>query len=538
MTDGKKLNVRASGVVAIAVACSRVLGLIREMLFAGLFGSGLMGIFTIAFRAPNLLRDLFAEGALSTSFITVFSQKIEREGTAAAWRLAAKVMTLTAVFMSGISLLGVIFAEPLVNLLAMGFQPEDARQVVVLTRIMYPFILLVSLAALVMGMLNARGVFGIPAMASSFFNIGSILGGVALGWLLDPDFGPRALAGLAAGTLLGGLLQFAVQLPALRRAGFRFVPDFRWRDPGIREILRLLVPSVIAASAVQVNVLVNTSFASFLGREAVSWLNYAFRLMQLPLGIFGVAVATITLPVAARLAVTEGRSEFGSTLGQALRLSVFLTLPAATGLYLLARPIISLIYEHGEFHAEDSLQTGLALQCYAFGLVAYACIKVLGPAFYTINRRWTPMMVSFASIVLNLALNYLFIFRWNFGHRGLASAVAISAAFNFLALYFLMLRFAGRLDTLRLLGTLLRCGTACVVLVVVCVLGQKFGSPWLDAPSLPLRAASLLLLIGVACVAYFAACHLLQVPETQTTVNLLSRRLRSLVARIKTRATG
>jgi hypothetical protein len=239
MNDGKKLNTRASGVIAAAVMLSRLLGLVREVLFNALFGTAAMGLFLIAFRLPNLLRDLFAEGALSTAFITVFSQKLEKEGSASAWALASKMLTLATIFMSAVSLLGIIFAEPLVNLLAPGFDPQDAAFTILLTRIMYPFILMVSLAALVMGILNSRQIFTAPALASSFFNIGSIAGGVLFGWIIDPSFGPKALTGLAIGTLIGGFLQFAMQLPSLHRAGFRFRPDFRWNDSGIKRTLIL-----------------------------------------------------------------------------------------------------------------------------------------------------------------------------------------------------------------------------------------------------------------------------------------------------------
>jgi putative peptidoglycan lipid II flippase len=354
MNDGKKLNTRASGVIAAAVMLSRVLGLVREVLFNALFGTAAMGLFLIAFRLPNLLRDLFAEGALSTAFITVFSQKLEKEGSASAWALASKMLTLATIFMSAVSLLGIIFSEPLVNLLAPGFDPQDAAFTILLTRIMYPFILMVSLAALVMGILNSRQVFTAPALASSFFNIGSIAGGVLFGWIIDPSFGPKALTGLAIGTLIGGFLQFAMQLPSLHRAGFRFRPDFRWNDSGIKRTLILMVPSVIAASAVQVNVLVNSRFASYAGAEAVTWLNSAFRLMQLPLGVFGVAVATITLPVVSRIAADADTSRFGPTLGRAMRLAAFLTLPSAVGLWFLAEPVIGLIYEHGHFVKNDT----------------------------------------------------------------------------------------------------------------------------------------------------------------------------------------
>src|SRR5579883_3442864 len=255
----EKLNTRAASVVALAVLGSRVLGLVRDQVFGSLFGGGeVMDAFIMAFRIPNLLRDLFAEGALSTAFITVFSKTTAVEGDRAAWELANKVATAAAVIVSLLTLIGIACAPWMVEVLAPGFGPAKAALTVMLTRIMYPFILLVSLAALVMGMLNAKNVFGIPATASSFFNLGSIIAGVGLGWYLDPHFGPRAIIGLAIGTLVGGALQLIVQLPALHRLGYVFRPDLRWRDRGVKAILQLMGPSVIAASTTQVNVLINS----------------------------------------------------------------------------------------------------------------------------------------------------------------------------------------------------------------------------------------------------------------------------------------
>src|SRR6202451_3285525 len=234
----EKLNTKAAGIITLAVMCSRVLGLAREQVFAALFGGGAaMDAFTAAFRIPNLLRDLFAEGALSTAFVTTFSKTIARGGDDAAWRLANKVATLTAVVLGVLCVAGMIFSVQLVAALAPGFDPSKAALTAQLTRIMFPFILLVSLAALVMGMLNAKNLFGMPAMASSFFNIGSIVFGVAIGWGLGRGFGSRAIFGLAIGTLIGGALQFGVQLPSLGRLGYRYRPDFAWRDPGVRAIL-------------------------------------------------------------------------------------------------------------------------------------------------------------------------------------------------------------------------------------------------------------------------------------------------------------
>ena len=228
MSQNRRVSTRATGVVGIAILCSRVLGLLREVVFASLFGASKnMDAFLTAFRAPNMLRDLFAEGALSTAFVTTFSQRIAKEGDQSAWRLASKVATLTVVFMSVITVLGIIFAPAVIHVLAPGFAPDKAELTISLTRIMFPFILLVSLAALVMGMLNAKDVFGMPAMASSFFNLGSIIGGAGFGYLIDPHFGSRALAGLAFGTLVGGLAQLLVQTPFARSCRFQISARFQ-----------------------------------------------------------------------------------------------------------------------------------------------------------------------------------------------------------------------------------------------------------------------------------------------------------------------
>lgn len=521
-----KLNTRAAGVVAIAVGCSRILGLAREMIFAALFRPELLGMFFQAFKFSNLLRDLFAEGALSMAFITVFSQKIEREGPQAAWRLAAKVATLTAVFMSAVTLLCIVFAGPLIEyVIAPGFSQENKETTILLTRIMYPFILLVSLAALAMGMLNSRNVFGIPAMASSFFNIGSIVGGVAIGWWIDPAFGRDALTGLAIGTLIGGFLQLAIQFPSLWKVGFRFRPDFAWNDSDLKRMLILMTPAVIAASAVQVNVMVNAIFASFLGTAAVAWLQYAFRLMQLPLGMFGVAVATITTPVVSRISATGDLGSVSSTLGRAMRLALFLTVPAATGLYLLADPILSLLYERGETTAFDVAQAAGALKMYVIGLASYSMIKVVTPAFYAIDKKWLPMTVSFLSIGLNLGLNYWFIFHLGLGHEGLALAVSISATANFLCLFLLLSRETHGLEAGRLLLAIARTGLAAAALGAVAWFGAEWGARWIDAPHFLTRLASLLALIGIAGGTYLLVCFALRVPEVHDALGVVRRKL-------------
>ena len=512
--------------------CSRVLGLAREQIFAALFGGGaLMDAFTIAFRIPNLLRDLFAEGALSTAFITIFSKTISREGDAAAYRLANKITTLTLVTLSGITILGIIFTPWIISVLAPGFDPAKQALTVTLARIMYPFILMVSLAALVMGMLNARNVFGIPAMASSFFNLGSIVAGVAFGWLLDPHFGPRALAGLALGTLVGGLLQLGVQLPALWREGFVFRPDLAWRDRGVSDVLRLMVPSVIAASSTQINVMVNSVFASQLGNGPTSWLSIAFRLMQLPLGIFGVALGTVSLPLLARLAGAGNRDGFRNELARGIRLAFLMTIPATVGLIVLAEPIVSVLYQHGRFTAYQAHGAAEALQYYALGLIGYASLKVLVNAFYAIDRRKTPMFVSFAAVGLNLLFNWFFTWHLGWGHRGLAFSTACIATTNFIVLFILMRRELGRFHSGALGSLSLRVGLAAGAMAAVCIASTQWLLPGWQATGFWVRLTWLMGTIVVATAVFAVCATVLKVSELTDITAAFKRRLRRTTAR-------
>lgn len=529
-------NAGSTWKVSGAVMASRVLGLAREMLFAALFGgSRWMDCFYLAFKVPNLLRDLFAEGALSQAFVTTFSKKAKTEGVESAWGLANKMLTLATVFMSLVTVAGVLLAPWIVELLTLlarsersgrGYSAEEVAFTVGLVKVMYPFILLVSLAALVMGLLNARNVFGMPALSSCFFNLGSMIGGAALGWWLDPAWGPKSLLGFAVGVLIGGLAQLVCQFPALRRAGYRFAADFRWRDTGVRQVLRLMGPAVVSASVVQVNVMINAMFAYSVGEGAVSWLNYAFRLMQLPLGMFGVAVATVSLPSLARAAVGGVGDDFRTTLAKGLRQVMFLVFPCMLGLVLLAEPIVSVLYEHGGFDRADRVATALALRSYGYGLLFYSGLKVLQPAFYAMERRWWPLVVSLLALTWNIGFNWLFVFVFRLGHDYLALTTSISAMLNFGLLYFVMRRHTGGLqerETARLLGKLLLAGGA---MAGLCVAANQW---WLADPgSLGFwaRAAWLMVTVGAAAAVYFGLGALLRVTEATEVFSMVRRRLR------------
>jgi putative peptidoglycan lipid II flippase len=417
--------------LSAATMTSRVLGLVRDQLFAILVGANRFSdAFVVAFRIPNLLRDLFAEGALSSAFVPAFAEAERRRGLGAAWRLANVVLGVLLVAVGALVLLGIVFAEELVALIAPGVAaPELAAD---LTRVMMPFLLLVSLAALAMGMLNAQARFGAPAIAPALFNVGSIAVGATL-WVLGwpPE---RAVVGWAWGTMLGGLLQLGAQLPALVALGFRPRPTLArdaLADPGLRRIGRLMGAAVIGLSATQVNIVVNTWFASRVEGGA-TWLQYAFRLMQLPLGVFGVAIATVAGAGIAQRAAARDLAAVRQTLGSALRLVAFLNVPSAVGLVLLARPIISMIYEHGRFGPADTAATAQALGLYALGLYAYSGVKVLAPAFYALDDARVPVVGSFLGMGANVALNVVL---WPaLGFRGVALGTAAAAGVNFAVL--------------------------------------------------------------------------------------------------------
>lgn len=534
MSDEKKdasSHARSTGIVSIAILCSRVLGLVRDQLLNGIFGSAFTGIFTAAFRTPNMLRDLFAEGALSTAFVTTFSKKMKTEGDEAAWVLGRKMISLSLWFMTIVAIAGVALAPILFRILTPGLSEEAKVLGTWLAQIMYPFIALVSVTALVMGMLNSKKVFFIPAVASAFFNLGCIVGGVVLAWIIDPGFREghvteKGLTGFAIGTLIGGVLQLAVQLPALRRVGFRFRFDFGCKDPAVKEVLHLMWPSMLAASGTQVAVLLNSIFASFTeGHEkSLAWLGNAQRLQQLPLGLFGVAVATVTLPMLSRLA-TEGMTPaFRGALAKGLRLVLFLTLPCAVGLSLLSREIISVIFEHGKFTADDVRNTAAPLQAYAFGLIFYAAIKVLQPAFYTINRRFIPMMVSLGVIAFTATVNSITVFVLKWDHTALAWATAIGLSLNFITLYLCMRRFASGLETRSLVHALVRLAIGIVVMSAICVIAKHTLMAGWEQLGFLARCASLGLTITLAAASYFTLTKLLKVEESGEFLSLLGRR--------------
>jgi putative peptidoglycan lipid II flippase len=551
-----KNSKRSAIVVGIAVMGSRLMGVVREQIFAFMFGATMFAdAFIAAFRIPNLLRDLFAEGALSTAFTTTFTKTWEKEGPDSAWHLARLVLSTLTLVLGLVCLAGVYFAPEVVYLISGGFEnvPGKFDLTVHMTRLLFPFILFVSLAAAVMGMLNARHIFGIPASASTVFNVVSVIFGVIFACWFEPQtnwhhpqFGERAIFGWCFGVLIGGLAQLAIQLPSLWSLGFRFRWKLDFSHPALQSVMILMVPSAIAGSAVQVNVLVSSQFASHVP-GAMSWLYYAFRLVQLPIGIFGVAIATVTLPAVARQHALDDLKAFGKTVEDALRFGFYLTLPASIGLAMIAQPVIQLIYEHGTFTAHTTAETALALRAYTIGLAGYSGIKILVPCFYAMQPPrfeahpgvgfassfshfvqnvvlFTPARVALTGIALNLALCFVLYYYLGLGHVGLALTTGFVALLNFLQLLYAIQKKIDVGTPGDWIAFFWRVTVATFACGLVVFLGDHYLLGARTTHSL-LGALILFFNIGCAGLVYFGLTVLFRVPESMELISFLRRKL-------------
>ena len=460
------------------MSLSRVTGLGREMVMARLFGAGAVyDAFLLGFRIPNLARNLFAEGALSSAFIPTLTQYLTTRGKREAAELANVLATALMVVAGAVSIVGMVFSPQLVRLMAPGFEqvPGKFQLAAALTRIMFPFLPLVALAAQAMGVLNACDRFGIPATASAIFNVGSVAFGLAFGFTVGRSRGQDPIVWMAYGVLAGGVLQLLWQAPSLVRAGFAFRPRLDFRHPGLVEILRLMVPALIGSAAMQINTIVNTNLASSITDAAgrvisgpVSWLGYAFRFVQLPIGVFGVAIASATLPAISRSAAVHRMDDFRDTLARSLNMVMLLTIPSSVGLAVLGESMIAIVYQGRRFLPFDTHQTAVALACYSVGLAGFAAIKILAPAFYALGDARTPMAVSLASIAVNLAAA-LALLRWTaMGHAGLALSTSVVALFGAVALAAILAVRIGGIHGRRLRSSAFRIAAASALMGAVC----------------------------------------------------------------------
>ncbi len=542
-TEQSEHVARSAGVVSIAIFMSRITGLVREMVMAQKFGAGFAyDAFLLGFRIPNLTRDLFAEGALSAAFVPTFSAYLARGEKEEAARLSNLVATAIICVVGLVCVVGMILSPLLVWLLAPGYSavPGKFELAAQMARIMFPFLLMVALAAQAMGVLNANDIYGVPAMASTLFNISSVVFGLVLGFWIGPHIGISPIEGMAYGVVLGGAVQLLWQVPTMRKAGFKFRPAFDWSHPGMQQIFRLMVPAIVGNAAVQINVLVNTNFASRLsdplrGADGpVSWLAYSFRFMQLPLGLFGVAFASAMLPSVARSAAAANYEEFRKTLSRSLNLIFLLTIPSSIGLIILGRPIIGAIFQGGKFQLYDTRQTAIALSCYSVGLVGYAATKVLNPAFYALDDARTPMMVSLLSIAINFGAALLFLEVFHLGHAALALGTSLVAVSACVVLFVLLRRRLGGIEGRYLVHGLTRIGVGSLFMGAPLWLIDHEMSRWIGQ-SRWADVAELAVALPVGLAVFAIMMHVLKIDEARFALSVFTAPFQRKLDRLRDR---
>jgi len=471
---------RSAGVVSLATLASRVLGLVRDLALAFHFGANnVMDAFYVACRIPNLTRDLFAEGAMSSVFVPALARRLTTDGREAAWELGRQLITALVAVTVGVVLLGMVFARPLTALMAREFGevPGKLELTVHLTRVMLPFLPLVAIAAVCMGMLNSMRRLFVPALSPALYNVSLIFSAVVLVPLM-PHTGLEPIVAITVGVLVGGAGQIATQAWVLHREGFRYRPRFDPADRELRAVLALMGPTILAGAAMQVNLIVDTILATGQGSGAVSWLTYAFRLTYLPIGVVGVSISTAALPVLSRHVALGELAAVRRTMSDALRLMLMIMVPAAVGLTVLAVPIVRLIFERGQFTSADTQATAAALAAYAPGMVGYSAVRLCVPGLYALGTNLTPAVVSVATILVNLGLNLVLVRL--LGYPGLALGTSLAAMLNATILALLLRHRLGGLDGGRLLGGFIRIAVASVVMgLSVCSAERWLASYWL-----------------------------------------------------------
>lgn len=511
---------RSASLVSLLTLVSRVFGYFRDQRTAFLLGVGIeMDAYTVAYRIPNLLRRLVGEGAVSAAFIPIFSDYLSRERREEGWRFAGSILTILTFLMTAITVLGILFAPLVVLMLASGIDetPGKLELTVLLTRIMMPYIFLVSLAALAMGVLNSFHKFAASAAAPICLNLGIIT------FSFLTDLFPSPEIALAVGVVVGGIGQVAIQAPQVWKMGLRFRSRIDFSHPGVRRTGKLMGPLVASAGVVQINVLVDFQFASHMGDGPMSALGLSDRVMELVLGGYAIAISTVILPMMSRNVASGALDAMRSTINFASRIILLIAVPAAIGLLILATPIVQVLFEHGEFDAADTALTATPLVYFAVGLAAFSMMKVIVPAFYALKDTRTPVKVAFLSMLLNVALNFAFFEPLQVG--GPALATSLAAFFSATTLIFLFVRRQGSIGVPAIAASLAR--------FLVASLGMGLVAAWLiNWPGfyfdqgLGQRVVALAATIVASASVYFTAAWALRCPELSEVREVLARRRR------------
>ena len=505
----------AATIISAATAASRVLGYVRDAVLAYVFGAGVQAdAFFTAFRISNLLRRLVGEGALTSAFIPIFTEEMNTRSKEGLRELASSVFTLFALILTFLTVLGVIFSEDIVRLMAPGFlsDPEKFSLTVTLTRWMFPYMVFIGLMAIAMGVLHSHRHFTAPALAPIFLNISMITSVL----VIAPFISSPAYA-LVGGVLAGGLFQLMLQLPFLKRFDMLPTLSFRWEDQAIKRIFFLMGPAALGIAVYQINLFVGIWFASPLP-GAVSYLYYAGRLMELPLGIFAVSISTAILPSLSEQVAKEDWAGVKKSLSFAVRLVNFVTIPATIGLLVLSYPIVELLFQRGEFTAQDSSGTAIAVFYYALGLVPIAAARILVSVFYSLKNIWTPVKVSVAIALLNAFLCYVLV--GPLAHGGLALASTLSAAVNCAVLFVILRMKFGRFGIKEMLTSGVKSTAASVVMgiIVYFIAFEAF-----DVTGTTGKVLVVALCVGLGLLSYVAAARLMGVNELAFLKGFLKR---------------
>jgi len=516
----EKQNVsQAAGTVGFYTFLSRILGLVRDVVLAGFFGSGMAAdAFFVAFRIPNLLRRLFAEGSLTIAFIPVFTEYLSRKSKEDAFQMARAVLTILSLVLVVVTVLGVVLSPWIVRIQAYGWGGSGMKYelTVLLTRITFPYILLVSLVAFFMGILNSLRHFAAPAAAPIFLNVGII--GAAL-WL-SPRL-EQPIVGVAVGVLVGGLLQVALQIPWILKKGVSLVPCWMPGHPAVRRIGLLMLPAIFGSAIYQLNQFVGTLLATFLPGGSVSWLYYADRIVEFPLGVFAIAISTAALPSLAKQAAAEDLANFRETLGHALRLVFFITIPSMVGMIVLRVPIIQVFFERGAFDALSTDMTAVALLFYSLGLWAFSANRVMVSAFYAFQDTKTPVKVAAVTMVANGTFSLLLM--GPLSHGGLALALSLASMLQFVILVVILEKRRGILELKSVVeGGLKSLAASAIMALAVYVLRVHWmmegGEAFLG------QAAKLSVTILIGGVVYFIMAALLRCAELSSVLVLFRRK--------------
>jgi len=520
---GENENVaRAAGIVGMATMLSRIFGFIRDMVVAAFFGAGIAtDAFFVAFRIPNLLRRLLGEGSLTVAFIPVFTEYLKTKSRESALELASIALTFLSIVLVLVSMAGVLLSPFIVSLMAPGFlkNPEQFDLAVFLTRIMFPYIFFISLVALCMGILNSLRHFAAPALAPVVLNISMILTTL----LLHRSF-KQPITALAVGVMLGGALQLAMQWPVMIRMGAILKPNFHFRHPGMKRVGRLLIPTLVGSGIYQINIFVGTILASMLPKGSVSFLYYADRVVELPLGVFAIAVGTASLPSLSAQVAKGLFEDFKKTISFSLRLILFITIPATIALIALREPIVSVLFQRGAFDAYSTQMTAQALLFYTIGLWAFSVIRVIDSAFFSLQDRKSPLKAAAVSLIVNVGLSVLLMFPLK--HGGLALATSAASAVNVLMLSYILWKKIGTFLDTQFYSSVAKACVASVVMAVSFYLVTLF-FPWnIEAP-FEARVLFLSASIAAGILAFFGTSFLLKSDEMVALLSLVHRKLKS-----------